>query len=446
MDNLNTTILSIASFIWGPPVLILLVGTGLYLTIKLKGMQFWALGHAFKLIFEKEDSNKGDITNFAALMTALAATVGIGNIVGVATAITMGGPGAVFWMWVTGLVGMATKYSEAILAVKYREKGINGYKGGPMYYIFKGANMPKLAMAFAFFTVIASFGIGNMAQANAVSTALNSQFGISFEVTGISLLLITGIVVLGGIKTIGKVTTYLIPFMIAIYLVTALIIIATNIDKVSDALGMIFYYAFNPIAATGGFAGAAIAAAIRYGIARGVFSNESGLGSAPIAAAAAKTNDPVKQALISMTQTFIDTLIVCTMTALIILMAPIWTQDGSAGELTLKSFEYFLGDWGALVIVFATILFGYSTILGWSYYGERAFEYILGDKKVFYYRIFFISIIYVGCVSQLRLVWNFSDLANGLMAIPNLIGLLILSKVVSDETKRYFDKKNGIKA
>lgn len=441
MENLNTIISSIASFVWGPPMLILLVGTGLYLTIRLKGMQFWALGHAFKLIFKKEDDAKGDISNFAALMTALAATVGIGNIVGVATAINMGGPGAVFWMWVTGLVGMATKYSEAILAVKYREKGLNGYKGGPMYYIYKGANMPMLAMAFAIFTVIASFGIGNMAQANAVANALNSQFNISYEMTGVVLLTITAIVVLGGIKTIGKVTTYLIPFMIAIYLVTAFIIIFTNIDKVSDAFGMIFYYAFNPMAAAGGFAGAAIAAAIRYGIARGVFSNESGLGSAPIAAAAAKTSDPVKQALISMTQTFIDTLIVCTMTALIILMAPIWTQGENAGELTLKSFEFFLGDWGALVIVFATILFGYSTILGWSYYGERAFEYILGDKKIYFYRVFFICIIYVGCVSQLKLVWNFSDLANGLMAIPNLIGLLILSKVVTTETNRYFKNK-----
>lgn len=441
MDVINNVISAASSFVWGPPMLILLVGTGLYLTIKLKGMQFWALGHAFKLIFQKEENAKGDISNFAALMTALAATVGIGNIVGVATAITLGGPGAIFWMWVTGLVGMATKYSEAILAVKYRENGENGYKGGPMYYLAKGANMPILAFLFALFTILASFGIGNMTQANAVANALNSQFNISFEITGIVLLIVTAFVILGGIKSIGKVTSFLIPIMIAIYLSAGFTILFLNYEKIDDAFGLIFYYAFNPIAATGGFAGAAIAAAIRYGIARGVFSNESGLGSAPIAAAAAKTSDPVKQALVSMTQTFIDTLIVCTMTALIILMAPIWTSGGSAGELTLKSFEFFLGDIGALVVVFATILFGYSTILGWSYYGEKAFEYLFGENKVKLYRVFFIAIIYVGAVSQLKLVWNFSDLANGLMAIPNLIGLLLLAKIVSSETDRYFKSK-----
>lgn len=438
MQELEKIISQISSLVWGVPMLILLVGTGLYLTIKLKGMQFWALGHAFKLIFTKEKDAKGDITNFQALMTALAATVGIGNIVGVATAITFGGPGAVFWMWVTGLVGMATKYSEAILAVKYREKGINGYKGGPMYYLAKGANMPKLGLAFAAFTVLASFGIGNMTQSNAISTALTSQFDTPSWITGIVLLTITSFVILGGIKSIGKTTSILIPFMIAIYLTTAIIILATNADKISDAFGLIFYHAFNPIAAGGGFAGAAVAAAIRYGIARGVFSNESGLGSAPIAAAAAKTSDPVKQALVSMTQTFIDTLVVCTMTALIILMAPIWTTGASAGDLTLKSFEYFLGDYGSFVVILATILFGYSTILGWSYYGERAFEYIFGEKSISIYRVVFVSFVLVGAMLELKLVWNFSDLANGLMAIPNLIGLLLLSKIVTEETNRYF--------
>lgn len=438
MEILDKFISQASSFVWGIPMLVLLVGTGLYLTIRLKGMQFWALGHAIKLIFHKEKSEEGDISHFQALMTALAATVGIGNIVGVATAITFGGPGAVFWMWITGLVGMATKYSEAILAVKYRQKGENGYKGGPMYYLAEGLKMPKLAFAFAFFTVIASFGIGNMTQSNAVANAMSSQFNTPTWVTGIILLTITSFVVIGGIKSIGKTTSFLIPFMIIAYVFTSLIIIITNYDKVGDAFYLIFYHAFNPIAAGGGFAGAAVAAAIRYGIARGVFSNESGLGSAPIAAAAAKTNDPVKQALVSMTQTFIDTLVVCTMTALIILMAPIWTTEGSAGELTLKSFQFFLGDFGAIIIVIATILFGYSTILGWSYYGERAFEYIFGDKSIKLYRIVFVSFIVVGAMTELKLVWNFSDLANGLMAIPNLIALLLLSKVVSEETNRYF--------
>ncbi|MFY9075490.1 sodium:alanine symporter family protein [Malaciobacter mytili] len=438
METLDAIISAISSFVWGVPMLTLLVGTGLYLTIKLKGMQFWALGHAFKLIFIKEKGAKGDISHFSALTTALAATVGIGNIVGVATAITFGGPGAVFWMWVTGLVGMATKYSEAILAVKYREKGENGYKGGPMYYIAKGANLPKLGAIFALFTVLASFGIGNMTQSNAVANALFTQFSVPSWVTGIVLLTITSLVILGGIKSIGKTTAFLIPFMIAIYLVTAFAIIFTNLDKVADAFSLIFYYAFNPISATGGFAGAAVAAAIRYGLARGVFSNESGLGSAPIAAAAAITNDPVKQALVSMTQTFIDTLIVCTTTAIIILMSPVWQQGVGAGELTLKSFEFFLGDTGAVIIVIATILFGYSTILGWSYYGERAFEYLFGDNAVKFYRIIFVSFILVGAMLELKFVWNFSDVANGLMAIPNLIGLLLLSNIVSSETKRYF--------
>lgn len=441
MEILEKMISTASDFVWGVPMLVLLVGTGLFLTIRLKGMQFWALGHAVKLIFTKEKNADGDISHFQALMTALAATVGIGNIVGVATAITFGGPGAVFWMWVTGLVGMATKYSEAILAVKYREKGKNGFKGGPMYYLSKGLNMPKLAFLFALFTVLASFGIGNMTQSNAISNALFAQFETPNWVTGIILLTITSFVVIGGIKSIGKTTSFLIPFMIIIYLGTSLTIIFTNFDKVGDAFGMIFYYAFNPIAAGGGFAGAAVAAAIRYGIARGVFSNESGLGSAPIAAAAAKTNDPAKQALVSMTQTFIDTLVVCTMTALIILMAPVWQTGGSAGELTLKSFEYFLGDFGAIIIVLATVLFGYSTILGWSYYGERAFEYIFGEKSIKLYRIVFVSFIVVGAMIELKLVWNFSDLANGLMAIPNLIALLLLSKVVSEETNRYFKEK-----
>jgi AGCS family alanine or glycine:cation symporter len=441
MEFLDKMISEASGFVWGVPMLILLVGTGLFLTIRLKGMQFWALGHAFKLIFVKEENAKGDITHFQALMTALAATVGIGNIVGVATAITFGGPGAVFWMWITGLVGMATKYSEAILAVKYREEGSNGFKGGPMYYLAKGANLPALGFLFALFTILASFGIGNMTQSNAVANAMSSQFATPTWITGIILLTVTSFVVLGGIKSIGKTTSYLIPFMIFVYLTTALIILFLNMDKIGDAFGLIFYHAFNPIAAGGGFAGAAVAAAIRYGIARGVFSNESGLGSAPIAAAAAKTNDPVKQALVSMTQTFIDTLVVCTMTALIILMAPIWTTGGSAGELTLKSFEFFLGDFGAIVVVIATILFGYSTILGWSYYGEKAFEYIFGEKSIAYYRVIFVSFVLVGAMMELKLVWNFSDLANGLMAIPNLIALLLLSKIVSEETDRYFKSK-----
>lgn len=439
MELLEGLISSLSSIIWGPPMLILLVGTGIYLTIVLKGMQFWALPHALKLIFHKEHDGEGEISHFAALMTALAATVGIGNIVGVATAITLGGPGAIFWMWVTGLVGMATKYSEAVLAVKYRQKGHHGFKGGPMYYLTYGLNMPRLGMAFAVFTALAAFGIGNMTQANAVAQILHTQMAIPTWVSGVILLTLTAVVILGGIKSIGRFTSFLVPFMILVYVAVALVILVMNVDKIGGAFGLIFYHAFNPIAAGGGFFGATMAAAIRYGVARGVFSNESGLGSAPIAAAAAKTNDPVRQALVSMTQTFIDTLVVCTMTALIILISPFWEQGVSAGTLTMQSFQLHLGSFGSIVVVLSTVLFAYSTILGWSYYGEKAFEYIFGERFVRLYRVLFIAGVMVGSMMKLEFVWNFSDLTNGLMAIPNLIALILLAKVVSSESKRYFE-------
>ncbi len=438
METLSQWIAAASSFVWGAPMLVLLVGTGLYLTIRLKGVQFRALPHAFRLIFTRDHQGEGEITHFGALMTALAATVGIGNIVGVATAITLGGPGAIFWMWMTGLVGMATKYSEAVLALKYRQKGANGMMGGPMYYLTYGANLPKLGMAFALFTVIASFGIGNMTQSNSVAGVLEHQLGMPTWATGTVLLLLSGFVILGGIRSIARFTSFLVPFMIVAYVATAMVIIVMHLDKVGDALWLIIYHAFNPIAAGGGFAGAAVAAAIRYGIARGVFSNESGLGSAPIAAAAAKTDDPVKQALVSMTQTFIDTLVVCTMTAVVILSAPVWTQGVSAADLTLLSFEYYLGSFGGIVVTLSVILFAYSTLLGWSYYGERAFEYIFGEGSIKVYRIIFVAAVMVGAVVELKLVWDFSDLANGLMAIPNLIALLLLAKVITSETERYF--------
>lgn len=441
MEFIENLVASIASFVWGVPMLVLLVGTGIYLTILLRGIQFRALGHALKLIFHKEPHSEGEISHFAALTTALAATVGIGNIVGVATAISLGGPGAVFWMWVTGLVGMATKYSEAVLAVKYRQKGAMGYKGGPMYYIAEGLKLRWLGVLFALFTVFASFGIGNMTQANAVSQVLASSFEIPTWVSGFVMLVLTAVVVLGGIKSIGKFTAILVPFMIVVYTVSALAVLVMNSEKILPVLGDIVYYAFNPYAASGGFVGAMVAAAIRYGLARGVFSNESGLGSAPIAAAAAKTDDPVRQALVSMTQTFIDTIIVCTMTAVVILSAPQWLAGVGGGDLTLRSFEHHLGSFGAMVVVMATVLFGYSTILGWSYYGEKAFEFLFGHKKIKLFRAIFVSFIIVGAMVKLEFVWNFSDMANGLMAIPNLIALLLLSKVIKAETDRYFSSK-----
>jgi AGCS family alanine or glycine:cation symporter len=440
MQTIESIVATLSAWVWGPPMLTLLLGTGLYLTILLKGMQFRALPLAFKLIFHKDHHHEGDISHFAALMTALAATVGIGNIVGVATAITLGGPGAVFWMWMTGLVGMATKYAEAVLAVKYREKGPHGMRGGPMYYLANGAGLPWLGTLFAIFTAFAAFGIGNMTQANATAKIFESTFNIAPITTGWVLMILTGLVILGGIRSIGRFTSLLVPFMIVGYVACALVVLAINVEKIPHAFSLIFYHAFNPIAATGGFVGATIAAAMRYGIARGVFSNESGLGSAPIAAAAARTNDPVKQALVSMTQTFIDTLVVCTMTALIILSADSWTMGVSASELTSASIAETLGESGRIIVAVATALFAYSTLIGWNYYGEKAIEYLFGPRAIAAYRVLFTAAVIVGATISLEFVWNFSDLANGLMAIPNLIGLLLLAKVVKSETERYFSE------
>jgi len=440
MDFLEQLISTLAGWVWGPPMLALLVGTGLYLTVILRGMQFRALPHALRLIWHKEHAGDGDISHFAALMTALAATVGIGNIVGVATAISLGGPGAVFWMWMTGLVGMATKYSEAVLAVKYREKGEHGMRGGPMYYLAKGAGLPKLGWLFALFTALATFGIGNMTQANAVATIFQSTFNIEPWLTGTVLMLLTGLVILGGIKTIGRFTSLLVPFMIVGYISAALLTLAINAAAIPHAFYLIFYHAFNPAAATGGFAGAVVASAMRFGIARGVFSNESGLGSAPIAAAAARTKDPVKQALVSMTQTFIDTLLVCTMTALVILTSQSWLLGLSPGELTSASFGETLGHGGVVLVTIATALFAYSTLIGWNYYGEKAIEYLAGNRAIAPYRVVFVSAVIIGAMMKLEFVWNFSDLMNGMMAIPNIIGLLLLAHVVKAETERYFKK------
>jgi AGCS family alanine or glycine:cation symporter len=438
MNAAENLVATLSGWVWGLPMLILLVGTGLYLSVLLRGLQFRALPMALRMIFHKETHGKGDISHFAALMTALAATVGIGNIVGVATAITLGGPGAVFWMWMTGLVGMATKYSEAVLAVKYREEGPYGMRGGPMYYIAKGAGLPWLATLFAIFTALAAFGIGNMTQSNATAKILESTFGIDTLVSGLVLMVLTALVIVGGIRSIGRFTSFLVPFMIIAYIAASMVVLALNAAEIPAALGLIFYHAFNPIAAGGGFAGATIAAAIRFGVARGIFSNESGLGSAPIAAAAARTNDPVRQALVSMTQTFIDTLVICTMTALVILTATPWTEGISAAELTSASMTQTLGQTGTIVVAMATALFAYSTLIGWNYYGEKAVEYLLGSRAIRAYRVFFIAAVIVGATTSLEFVWNFSDLMNGMMAIPNLIGLLLLSKVIKAETERYF--------
>ena len=434
----------ISAFVWGPPMLILLVGTGFWLTIALRGIQFRKLWHSLYLALVKrkeKSAGPGEITHFQALMTALSATVGTGNIAGVATAIAAGGPGALFWMWVTGLVGMATKYSEAVLAVKYRKVDADGtMSGGPMYYISRGIGWKWLGALFAIFAALASFGIGNMVQSNSVADAVQSTFNVPTYVTGIILMILTAVVILGGIKNIGKITGTLVPIMIFFYMGGALIVLLINIAEIPAALALIVQEAFTPTAASGGFLGASVMLAIRMGVARGVFSNESGLGSAPIAAAAAQTKHPVTQALVSMTQTFIDTLIVCTMTGLVLIITGAWNSGKTGAALTTFAFESgFPG--GAYVVTIGLMLFAYSTILGWSYYGEKSLEYLFGKKAVMPYRIVFIIFVGIGAVAKLDIVWLVSDVFNGLMAIPNLIGLLVLTPVVVKETKNYFNSK-----
>jgi len=420
------------------------VGTGIYLTFLLKGLQFRKLYHSLwlALVKRKEDNSEGDITHFQALMTALAATVGTGNIAGVATAIAIGGPGALFWMWITGLFGMATKYAEAVLAVKYRIKDKNGnMSGGPMYYLANGMNLKWLGALFAVFASIAAFGIGNMVQSNSVADAVKYSFNIPVEATGIILAIATGLVLLGGIKSIGRVTGILVPFMIIFYFLAALFVVIIHVDQIPSVIVHVLAEAFTDTAAAGGFAGATIMLTIRSGISRGVFSNESGLGSAPIAAAAAQTNHPVTQALVSMTQTFIDTIIICSMTGFAILVSDVLNTGLTGATLTQKAFETALpGQWGGIVVSIGLIFFAYSTILGWSYYGEKSVEYLLGEKSIKPYRLLFVIMVFVGAVMKLDLVWTFADIMNGLMALPNLIALLGLSGIVAAETKNYFNK------
>ena len=438
----NDFIAQVSNFVWGPPMLILIVGTGIFLSFRLGFLQFFQLPYALKLAFSKnqDDSSEGDVSHFAALMTALAATIGTGNIVGVATAVILGGPGAVFWMWVTALFGMATKYAEAILAVKYRTVDARGeMAGGPMYYIEKGLGWKWLGVLFAIFASVAAFGIGNMVQSNAVAKSVEATFHIDTWITGVVLTVVTALVILGGIKSIGRVTSYLVPFMAVFYVLGGLIIIVMNFDKVPHAFALIFEMAFSNTAVAGGLVGAVI----RYGVARGVFSNEAGLGSAPIAAAAAKTDLPGRQALVSMTGTFLDTIVVASITGLVLVMSGLYegaTKD-MAGSLTSVAFENFLPGFGQWIVTLGIILFAYSTILGWSYYGEKSFEYLFGAKSVTIYRVVFTIAVFFGTVSELEMVWNIADTMNGMMAIPNLIGLLGLSGVIVAETKRFQEQR-----
>ncbi len=448
MDILRSYIQTASDFLWGFPLIILLVGTGFWLTFNLRGIQFTRLWRALylALIKRKEDGDEpGDITHFQALMTALSATVGTGNIAGVATAIAVGGPGALFWMWITGLVGMATKYSEAVLAVKYREVDEYGtMSGGPMYYISKGLNAKWLGALFAFFAAIAAFGIGNMVQSNSVADALESSFNLPYWQTGIILTIATALVIIGGIKNIGRVAGVLVPIMSVLYMGAALIIIFMHISLIPAAFEMIIVYAFTPKAGLGGFLGATVMLTVRMGVARGVFSNESGLGSSPIAAAAAKTKHPVSQALVSMTQTFIDTIVVCTMTGLVLIISGEWSSGLTGARLTTVAFTTGIGSVaGEYIVSIGLALFAYSTILGWSYYGEKSIEYLLGIKAVKPYRYIFTVFVFVGAVAELETVWSIADLFNALMAFPNLVGLLVLTPVIVKVTKEYFDQGLG---
>ncbi|MFD1864640.1 alanine/glycine:cation symporter family protein [Planococcus chinensis] len=447
MEQLETFLGEVSSFVWGPPLLILLVGTGIYLTIRLGLLQVRLLPYALKLVFTKNQDKKsvGDITHFQALSTALAATVGTGNIVGVATAVVLGGPGAVFWMWFSAFFGMATKYGEAVLAVKYRITDANGQMaGGPMYYLEHGLKQKWLGVLFAIFGAIAAFGIGNGTQSNSVAAVVRDTFSVPTWITGIILTIFAGAVILGGIKTIGKVTSYFVPFMALFYIIAGMAIMVMNLELIGPAFATIFSAAFTGEAAVGG----AIGAAIRYGVARGVFSNEAGLGSAPIAAAAAKTDMPGRQALVSMTQVFIDTLIICSITGVTIVMSGLYTDDAYEGSaLTTAAFEQFLGPIGPIIVAIGLIFFASSTIIGWSYYGEKCFQYLFKNPSLLIvYRIAFIAMVFVGATVSLDVIWMFSDIMNGLMALPNLIGLLGLSGVIALETKRIVAKIKEEKA
>ncbi|MEC1157539.1 alanine/glycine:cation symporter family protein [Cytobacillus horneckiae] len=448
----------INAVLWGTPSLILLFGTGLLLTILLKGRSFTKLFYAFKLAFTKEGNassdDEGDVSNFKALMTALAATIGNGNIAGVATAITLGGPGAIFWMWIVGLLGMATKYAEALLAMKYRVKNQNGeYSSGPMYYIERGlgSKFKWLALAFAIFGAFAALGIGNSVQSNTIAQVAEDSFGINSIFTGILLAVLAGLIIFGGLQRISTVAGFFVPIMALLYIAGALIILFINYDQIIPAFQTIFYYAFNPVAATGGFVGIVVSEAIKNGVSRGIFSNESGLGTAALIAGNAKTDHPVKQALVAMTGTFIVTIIVCTMTGLVLIITGFWDttgglisgvpHDGSldGGALTSAAFAHVLGTAGEYIVAFSVIFFGFSTIVGWYVYGEKCFEYLAGTKGIAGYRAIYIIACAAGAMVNLATVWAFADMANALMMIPNLIALILLRKVVVQDTNEFFE-------
>lgn len=444
MKEVETWLGKIENWIWGAPLLVLLTAVGLYLTIALKGIQFRYLFYSLKLAFTRQDDKaQGDISQFQALMTALAGMIGIGSITGVATAVAFGGLGSLFWMWVASLLGMATKYAEAILAVKYRTLDVKGEMcGGPMYYLERGMKSKKLALFFAFVGSVTAIGTGNMVQANSISGAMKELMHIDPLIVGFFLAVITGIALFGGIKSIGKVSSWLVPLMALFYIAGGMIVICLKIQVLPHAIMEIFRQAFTKQAAFGGFAGSTIMMAVQYGVSRSVFSTEAGLGSAPIAAAAAKTDVPARHALISMSGVFITSMIVCTITGLTIAVSGLIGEFDAEGKalsgstLALLAFDQVF-PYGGLVVTISLILFGYTTILGWAYYGEKCMEYIFGIRIIFWYRALFILCLIPGAVLSLKTVWSFANIMNGLMAFPNLIGLFGLSAIVVSETRSF---------
>ena len=454
IELLSAYVKPVNSFAWGPAMLVLILGTGLFLTVGLRFIPIRKLGYGFRMLWQgRSAKGKGDISPFDALMTSLSATIGTGNIAGVATAIFIGGPGALFWMWCTALVGMATKYAEAVCAVQYREKDKRGkYVGGPMYYIRNGLGKKWawLAVTFAIFGSIAGFGIGNMVQANSVAKVMQSSFHVSTEVTGIFLMICVGLVLIGGIKWIARVAGKLVPIMAVAYVLAGLFVLLTHYHAIPAALKLVVQHAFTPIAAQGGFAGAAVWAAIRFGVARGIFSNEAGLGSAPIAHAAATTDSPVRQGMIAMLGTFIDTIILCTITGLVIIISQVWTSGANGADLSSLAFAKTmptleLGSYqiaiGKYIVAIGLALFAFTTMLGWSYYGERCVEYLFGVKAIVPFRILWVLAIPLGALVKLSFVWLLADTLNAFMAIPNLIALLLLSPIVFKLTREYLLKQ-----
>lgn len=443
MESFIPALNAMDSFLWGPPLITLLVGTGIYLTFRLRLLQVFRLPKALGLIFKAKNHGEGDVSSFKALCIALAATVGTGNIVGVATAVKVGGPGAIFWMWMAAFFGMATKYAEGLLAVKYRSIDDKGeIAGGPMFYIRNGMGekYKPLAAFFALATIlVAFFGIGTFPQVNAIVDSVHISFGLSRIATDAILTVLVAAITVGGVKSIAKVASKVIPFMAILYIVISLGLILMNLDAVPAAVSLILESAFTGTAAAGGFAGSTIMMAMQNGIARGVFSNESGLGSAPIAAAAAKTKHPAEQGLISMTGTFIDTLIICTMTGLALVLTGVWQSDAAGAAMTSAAFASVYGFFGSQLLTIALVLFAFTTILGWNYYGERACIYLFGTKGVLPYRLIFLALIASGAFLKLEAIWILADIVNGLMAIPNLIALIALSGVVAAETSRYLE-------